>query len=63
MTEDELVRWYFEHCARLPVPTDVAGHLRAAGFSDLDEFRRIVWREYLYRELARAAAEPLLANS
>ena len=57
IAEAELVRWYFEHCAGIAVPVDVAGQLRAAGFSDLDDFKRVVWREYLYRGLESASPE------
>ncbi len=52
LTEADLVRWYFEHCARTPVPADVGPALRAAGFTDVEEFTRIVLREYLHRALA-----------
>jgi hypothetical protein len=51
MTEADLVRWYFDSCAGVPTPTNAAAALRAAGFVDLDEFRRVALREHIYRGL------------
>ena len=48
LTEDELLRWYFEERLGRRVASDVADYSRRAGFSDEVNFRRAVMREYLY---------------
>lgn len=48
LTEEELLRWYFEEDLGRPVVTDVASHARSVGFADEDAFRRAVLREFCY---------------
>jgi len=48
LTEDELLRWYFAERLRRPVPADLAGYCRLAGFADESSFRRAILREYCY---------------
>src|SRR5262249_7898519 len=57
MTEDELIRWYFENCDRITQPPNAVVALRAAGFTDVEEFRRVALREYLYRNFAEDGAQ------
>ncbi len=48
LTEDELLRWYFEERLGRPVPADLALYCRCAGFADESSFRRAILREYCY---------------
>lgn len=47
--EDELRDWYFARVAGTPVPMDLDGWMRAAGYADPDEFHRHAFAEYLRR--------------
>jgi hypothetical protein len=49
LTEEELVRWYFEQVLGRPVPVDVSTHSRSLGFADPHAFRRALLREYFFR--------------
>ncbi|QOC93442.1 TfuA-like protein [Micromonospora craniellae] len=53
LAEDELWTWYFRHQRHSPVPEDLASYARAAGFSDLDEFRRAVLLDHAYHQEPR----------
>jgi hypothetical protein len=48
LTEDRLLRWYFEKRLGRSVPTDLAHYCRLAGFTDEDSFHRAILREYCY---------------
>lgn len=48
LTEDQLLRWYFETRLGRPVVADVRGYAQRLGFEDEDAFRRAVLREFLY---------------
>ena len=48
LTDDELLRWYFEVRLGRPVPTDLALYCRLAGFADGSSFQRAILREYCY---------------
>ncbi len=49
LTENQLLRWYFEELLRRPVPGDVNSYARNLGFASPDAFRRALLKEYLYR--------------
>jgi hypothetical protein len=60
LTQDELLRWYFEQRLGRAVPKDVRGYARENGFEDDLSLRRAVLREYCYsgspvRDAARSA--------
>ncbi len=48
LSEDELVRWYFEERLKRTVPADLPLYCRLAGFRDESSFRRAIRREYCY---------------
>jgi hypothetical protein len=48
VTEDELLRWYFETRLGRPVAPDVRAYARSQGFEDEADFRRALLREFLY---------------
>jgi hypothetical protein len=48
LTEDQLLRWYFEDRLGEPVAPDVAAYARSLGFEDQAAFRRAILREFLY---------------
>jgi hypothetical protein len=48
LTEEQLLRWYFEARLGRPVVADVRGYARSLGFEDENAFRRGVLREFLY---------------
>jgi hypothetical protein len=52
LTEDELLRWYFEELLGRPVPLDPSKYSRDVGFASADAFRRALLKEYLYRRFA-----------
>lgn len=47
LEEDELREWFFTRVAGIPVPADLAGWIRDAGYTDPSEFHRDVFVEYL----------------
>lgn len=49
LTEDQLLRWYFEKVMGRPMPVDASGYSRNLGFASPHAFRRALLREYLYR--------------
>jgi hypothetical protein len=49
LTEEELVRWYFEQVLGRPVPADVSTYSQSLGFANPHAFRRMLLREYIYR--------------
>lgn len=49
ISDDELLRWYFERCLGLPVTPRVSAYCRQLGFKDVATFRRALLREYCYR--------------
>jgi AraC-like DNA-binding protein len=53
VTDEDLVRWYFEERLRRPVAVDIARYARVAGFADESSFRRAILREYCYTGLVR----------
>lgn len=55
-TEEGLVRWYFEERLGRPVPQDLAGYAREAGFADAQALRRAALAERCY--LRRACPRP-----
>ncbi len=48
LTEEELLRWYFESRPGRPVPADLTQYSRLAGFENRDAFCRAVVREFCY---------------
>lgn len=48
VSEDELLRWYFETRLGRPVVRDIAHYTRGVGFEDEHAFRRAILREFLY---------------
>jgi hypothetical protein len=60
LTQEELLRWYFEQRLGCAVPQDVFGYARENGFEDDLSLRRAILREYCYcgspvRDAARTA--------
>jgi hypothetical protein len=55
--EEELRDWYFTRVAGTPVPADLAGWLRDAGYSDSGDFHRDAFVEYL-RQAPEHGARP-----
>ena len=51
LTENQLLRWYFEEILARPVPDDTSTYRRNLGFVNDDAFRRALLKEYLYRRL------------
>jgi hypothetical protein len=49
LTENQLLRWYFEELLRRAVPGDPNSYARNLGFASPDDFRRALLKEYLYR--------------
>jgi hypothetical protein len=49
LTEDQLLRWYFEDLVGQPAPADTSTYSRNLGYADLHAFRRALLREFLYR--------------
>jgi hypothetical protein len=49
LTENQLLRWYFEELLHRPVPGDLNSYARNLGFASPDAFRRALLKEYLYR--------------
>jgi hypothetical protein len=49
LTEDQLLRWYFEELVGRPVPVNASTYSRNLGFANPHAFRRALLREYLYR--------------
>lgn len=54
LTEDNLLRWYFEERLSRPVVSDLARYCRLAGFADGNSFRRAILREYCYAHERKA---------
>ena len=52
VTEEELLRWYFEQVLGRPVPIDTTTYSQSLGFGNSHAFRRALLREYLYRRFA-----------
>jgi hypothetical protein len=48
LTEEELLRWYFEERLGRAVPSNLASYIRLAGFADEHSFERAILREYCY---------------
>jgi hypothetical protein len=48
LTDEGLLRWYFETHLGRPIPQDLAVHIRHAGFPGEAAFRLAVLREYCY---------------
>ena len=55
VTEEELIRWYFEQVLKRALPGDVSAYAESLGFTHPYAFRRALLKEYVYR---RFAAEP-----
>ena len=55
LTENQLLRWYFEELLGRPVPDDPNNFARSLGFASPDAFRRALLREYLYRRFEHRA--------
>jgi len=51
LTENQLLRWFFEEILAQPVPDDTSTYRRSLGFVNDDAFRRALLKEYLYRRL------------
>ncbi len=52
VTEEELLRWYFEQVLGRPVPVDPSTYSQSLGFDTSHAFRRALLREYVYRRFA-----------
>jgi hypothetical protein len=48
LTEDELLRWYFEERLARQVAADLSRYCHLAGFADENSFWSAVLREYYY---------------
>jgi hypothetical protein len=48
MSEEELLRWYFEERRGRPVADDLPQYVRSLGLPDLAAFTRAVLREFWY---------------
>jgi len=48
LTEDELLRWYFENRLGQSVPADLPYYCRLDGFADVSSFERAILREFCY---------------
>lgn len=48
LTEDELLRWYFENRLGQTVPADLPHYCRLDGFADVSSFERAILREFCY---------------
>lgn len=57
LTDEALMRWYFETHLGQPIPQDIAIHLRHAGFPSEAAFRLAVLREYCYVVVPAPAPE------
>lgn len=56
VTEEELLRWYFEHVLERPVPVETSTCSQSLGFGNSHSFRRALLREYVYRRFAPEGA-------
>jgi len=70
LTEEALMRWYFETHLGRAIPQDIAVHVRRAGFASEAAFRLAVLREYCYvagpapaQETGSVAAKPTSSES
>ena len=63
ITENQLLRWYFEEVLRRPVPADPNAYARNLGFASPDAFRRALLKEYLYRRLEHRMRERIEPTS
>lgn len=52
VTEEELLRWYFDQILGRPLPVDTSTYARNLGFAHPHAFRRALLREYVYRRFA-----------
>lgn len=52
VTEEELLRWYFEQVLGRAVPADPSVYAQSLGFGNSHAFRRALLREYIYRRFA-----------
>jgi hypothetical protein len=50
LSEEELVKWYFETHLQRPIPSDLNRYSQDRGFATPHAFRRALLREFLYRE-------------
>jgi hypothetical protein len=47
LREVDLCNWYFDRVAGIPVPADLDGWIRQAGYRDRDEFHRAAFSRYI----------------
>ena len=52
-----MLKWYFATRLQTPVPEDLSGYVGALGLAGLDEFYRLVTREYLYSRHSREGGD------
>ena len=52
VTEEELLRWYFDQILGRPAPADITSYGERLGFAHPHAFRRALLREYVYRRFA-----------
>ena len=52
VTEEELLRWYFDQILGHPAPADITSYGQRLGFAHPHAFRRALLREYVYRRFA-----------
>jgi hypothetical protein len=55
LSEEELMRWYFEKRLGRPVARDLVSYAKRVGFSDEDAFRRALLREFEFVQLGWAS--------
>jgi hypothetical protein len=58
VTEDEVLRWYFEERLGQRLPDDLAGYARDTGFGSVHAFCRAILREYCFVTGALLNARP-----
>lgn len=63
LTENQLLRWYFEDVMGRPVPDDPRQYASDLGFASPDAFRRALLKEYLYSTALNGATHQGLASS
>lgn len=57
MRAPAMLKWYFATRLQRPVPDDLSGYVAGLGLAGLDEFYRLVTREYLYSRHSREGGD------
>lgn len=48
LTDDELIKWFFEKCLNASLIKDIGKYIKDVGFSNKNELLRILKQEYHY---------------